>query len=528
MAGAVSLERESGKMLTEHYIVSLGVPLKRPGRNLAKGAGIFEHEYQPLQQQRAVFPKSATPANGLAVADTHIFAAQHDTGLLHVYSRDQGRQEGTVAFNERISCIALACNDAVLLLGTQQGRVFAWEVCTGRQVSTTQAHLHAVTALCVDATSNFLLSASNDAAVHVWSIPALLSFATAPIARPLTTFSSHRADITALCVGHAASHCNFALSFSTDRTCLIWDYRANHLLRTYLLPAVPSSAVLDPADRIVYVGYEDGSVQSLDLYTSLAKDLTAVHAGNDAAVPVQPPPKSLWSLSDSSYGSVLSMSISHDGSTIITGHQSGNVLTWDVARGQARALGHLPFHAPVSNLIFLPVTALRDQHSPGKSIRINEIVKPKFGAWNTPEGGAVPANYNMHVQLSADLAATNSEFRENITTPTFSPELLDEGLSELASWGRNAWQVNRDAGPGEDDFTALDGPASIARATEQENAHLRAQLRAMQNVQKKVLEKMTKLSDEKRALLKKEQRRLARRSANGQDGVSNEEDNCSD
>ncbi|KXT01541.1 hypothetical protein AC578_6336 [Pseudocercospora eumusae] len=513
-------------MLTEHYIVSLGVPLKPPGSNVPKDAGIFVHEQQ---QQRAVFKKSATPPNCLAVSDTHIFAAQHAQRVVHVYSRDKASQEATIAFNEPISSIALACNDAVLFLGSHQGRIFVWEVATGRQLATNTAHLQAVTALSVDATSNFLLSASNDSTIHVWSIPALLSFATAHmIADPLSTLSDHHAAITALCVGHGASHCNFALSFSKDRTARMWDYRTNHTLRTYLLPAIPSSAVLDPADRVVYVGYEDGNVQSLDLYTSVGRDLAAVQHGVHAAVPVQASPKSLWRLSDASYGSVLSMSISYDGTSIITGHQSGHVLSWDVARGQACALAHVPFHAPVTNLIFLPITGLRDRHSPSKKIRINEIVKPKFAALTTSETAAVPANYNMHVQLSAQLPASNSEFWENITTPTFSAVLLDEGLSELASWGKNALQANRDAEAGEHDFMALDGPAPIGTTTEQENAHLRAQLRAMQNVQKKVLEKMTKLSDEKRALLNKEQKRLAKRSANGQNGASHEEDDSSD
>ncbi|EME86876.1 uncharacterized protein MYCFIDRAFT_132542 [Pseudocercospora fijiensis CIRAD86] len=521
-------------MLSEHLVVSLGVPSKPPGTNLAPDAGIFVHEYQPLQQQRAGFTKSAAPPNGLAISDTHIFAAQHDTGVVHVYSRARGHQEAAVAFNERISCIALACHDAVLVLGTQQGRIVLWELCTGRQLTTNQAHLHAVTALAVDAPSNFLLSASHDATVHVWPLPALLSFATAHIAEPepepLSTFSSHHAAITALSVGHGASHANFAISFSRDRTCLVWDYRTNRILRTYLLSGIPSTAVLDAADRIVYVGYDDGNVQPLDLCASASRDLTAVQAGTDAdaAVPVQASPNTLWSLPDASYGSVISMSASYDGTSIVTGHQSGHLLTWDVARGQASALGQRPFHAPISNLIFLPVTGFRGQHSSSKMIRIHEIVKPKFGALNASDSGRVPANYNMHVQLSTDLNAPISAFRENVTAPTFSAALLDDGVLELASWRKNGQQINAEAEAGEHDFMALDAPAQIERTTEQENADLKAQLRAMQNVQKKVLEKMTKLSDERRALLKKEQSRVAKKSANGRNGFSNEDDDSSD
>jgi pre-rRNA-processing protein IPI3 len=45
-----------------------------------------------------------------------------------VYSRDKGNQEAIVPFPERIHSIALAAKDTVLLLGTESGRVLAWEV----------------------------------------------------------------------------------------------------------------------------------------------------------------------------------------------------------------------------------------------------------------------------------------------------------------------------------------------------------------------------------------------------------------
>lgn len=114
-------------MLTELVVAAISAPTK-PNTGVTKDAGIFVHEFQPLAAQRQVLKKSATAPNGIAVSSSHIFAAQADKAIVHVYSRERGNQEAIVPFPERIHSIALAASDSVLLLGTESGRVLAWEV----------------------------------------------------------------------------------------------------------------------------------------------------------------------------------------------------------------------------------------------------------------------------------------------------------------------------------------------------------------------------------------------------------------
>lgn len=116
-------------MLTEQFVASISAQTKA-NTGVTKDAGIFLHEFQPLAAQRHVFKKSATAQNGLTVSSSHIFAAQADKAVVHVYSREKGNQEAVVPFPERIHSIALAAKDTVLLLGTESGRVLAWEVCS--------------------------------------------------------------------------------------------------------------------------------------------------------------------------------------------------------------------------------------------------------------------------------------------------------------------------------------------------------------------------------------------------------------
>jgi len=114
-------------MLTEHLVAAIAAPTK-PNTGAAHDAAIVVHEWQPLAAPRQVFKKSASAPHGIAVSSSHVFAAQADKALVHVYSRETGRQELLVPFPERIHSIALAAHDTVLLLGTESGRVLAWEV----------------------------------------------------------------------------------------------------------------------------------------------------------------------------------------------------------------------------------------------------------------------------------------------------------------------------------------------------------------------------------------------------------------
>ena len=115
-------------MLTEQYVSSIHTPLKTTAAG-SKDVSIFVCELQPLAGARQAFKKSSAPQNCLAVNETHIFAAQAEKAVVHVYNRERGNHEATIPLNERITCIAIAVGGTVLVMGTEAGRVQAWEVC---------------------------------------------------------------------------------------------------------------------------------------------------------------------------------------------------------------------------------------------------------------------------------------------------------------------------------------------------------------------------------------------------------------
>lgn len=119
-------------MLTETFVASTRTVEKKANVTPAKDIGIHIHDYQPNPALNSSFKKSSTQPNCLAVNATHIFAAQADKSVVHVYNTERGNQEAVMPFQEKITCLALAGRyhgAGTLVLGTQGGRLILWEVC---------------------------------------------------------------------------------------------------------------------------------------------------------------------------------------------------------------------------------------------------------------------------------------------------------------------------------------------------------------------------------------------------------------
>lgn len=295
----------------------------------------------------------------------------------------------------------------------------------------------------VDPTSVFILSGSDDASIHVWSIPNILSFSKPTLGRdrqpqnaPIRTFSNHRAAITSLAVGHSAGRNNIAVSTAKDNTAIAWDYQTGRVLRTYLLPFSATCVALDPVDRAFYVGYEDGSAQSVDFYRSNSTQ-HPLHDPSLQSTPAQVSTEDRWLPPAADSGAVKAIALSYDGTTLLSAHESGKVLSWNIARRKFTA-SIADYTHPVTNLAMLPPNGLS---SPSQDLKrtIHTIVKPRHdSAFADPAHapGAVPAEYafNTHVLApSQPKARKPSQFSQALTHAYFPDSMIEEGLAELAA-----------------------------------------------------------------------------------------------
>lgn len=380
--------------------------------------------------------------------------------------------------------------------------LISFQTCTGRQVNTAQAHLQPVTTLSISPDSNFLLTGSSDSNIHVWSLPALLSFSTPSSQRvPLHTLSSHRGAITALRAGHGTGAASIAISASKNKTAIVWDYKRNLTLKTYLLGDTPLCIELDPADRAFYAGYSDSSVQLVDFYANIRENQGAAHPVllEDSGTAIQPAPKTRWRANNQDLGATLSLALSWDTTTLISGHESGKICTWDPAKGVWSA-PITTLTGPVTNLSFLPPTGFPETQK--SRFKIHTVVKPRRDLVDANGSGTVPGNYTFTAQLTGRLAPSSSTttsgrtagrgadwFTDALTHPSFPAHMIESGLSELAAWHEQpASALSNTQGSSSSDFMTLDGPADSKDETpgipllspQQQNEQLQEQVAALQ------------------------------------------------
>jgi pre-rRNA-processing protein IPI3 len=443
-------------MLTESFIAST-LTSERGSTSTPsalRDVGICLHELQPHLTPRHSYKKSSTSRNCLAISESHIFAAQAEKAVINVYNREKGNQEATVPFPEHIHSLAYAgSGSALLVIGTAEGRLILWELASGRQLTSTASHLQAVSCLLVTNNQSFILSGSADSNIHVWSLPNLISFpkpSTLPTGNalsnvPLRTFSNHLSGISALSCGHSSTATNFAVSASDDNTCYIWAIDSCEIFRAVLLPSTPLCFAVDPADRAIYAGSDDGNIHCIDLFRTKSNSAThatdSVHNANQGSA-IHLDSKDSWSAASADIGPVQCISLSYDGTTLISGHGSGRILSWDVAKGRVQK-SIADFGHSVTNLIMLRPDGLPIERP---MFEVKAITKPKMDYSMPVKRGAtgIPAGYSLQGQIMPRLFSRQpppppddglrqAQFYTALESPFFTQDMIDEAIRDLSA-----------------------------------------------------------------------------------------------
>ena len=364
---------------------------------------------------------------------------------------------------------------------------------------TPPSHLDSVKCLAVDSTSNYLVSGSDDSNIYVWSIPALLSFSASshvdprsPTHAPLRTFSDHRSAVLAVTISSGYMSTSVAVSSSQDNLCIIWDYRTGDSLRIFLLSSPASNLVLDPANRAIYAGHDDGSIQMINLLSSENEAESGMNSVQSSQTALQPSSKDRWQDKMVSGQPLLSLGLSYDGTLLLSGHQDGKVHMWDVARGRyGRCLSTQS--APVTNIIVpAPLGFLKENREATKSVT---IVKPRVPYEGTSgrSGMSVPSSYSFMGQFISEfnISRFSSESGEDELMVDFDAALVHSILPmEYLEQGLATFSGRAEA--------HLLGQSSADSGTNKELSEVKEQLEASRKLNKYALGHVDKLNNELR------------------------------
>ena len=208
-------------------------------------------------------------------------------------------------------------------------------------------------------------------------------------------------------------------------------------LHTFLLPSSPLCLALDPADRAVYAGYEDGSVQLIDFYNQGGL-MHPLHNPALEPTPTQPLPTDRWSATHHSTSSILCLQVSYDGTELLSGHQDGKIHVWDVG---ARKYDDLlvDFAAPITNIAMLKPTGFPEKIR--SAVKLHTVVKPRYESFVNGDHGAsgttVPTKYTFVAQFTSNLplplSTATTSFHQALHHSSFPTALLEECLAELSA-----------------------------------------------------------------------------------------------
>ena len=205
--------------------------------------------------------------------------------------------------------------------------------------------------------------------------------------------------------------------------------------------STPLCLALDPVDRAFYAGFEDGSIQLVDLF-KIPSASNPIMSGELSATPTQPNAKERWfpeSLSTS-----LALAVSYDGTTILSGHEDGKIYAWDASQGRVAASALSDLMAPVTNIIMLSPSGF--PISKKLKAKMVSVVRPWHGeALNNDYHGTnrdmIPENYTFTAQFASSLPTprftgiqeeTNSlmsNFDGALNHPSFPKTFLEDSLS---------------------------------------------------------------------------------------------------
>ncbi|KAI5854050.1 WD40-repeat-containing domain protein [Tricharina praecox] len=363
--------------------------------------------------------RSQSSARGVTATSTHIFAQQNDKAVVNVYSSSTGTLQSAIPFPGPITILSASPCGMFLAAGNAGGRVYVWELATARVVAPPTVHLQKISALAWGR-GGHLVVGSEDATVSVWSLPVLLNTLSDAPRPPERVLNRHIHAVTAVAVGGATSGgpSELLVTAGRDRTIITWELHTGQHLRTYMVSGIPLCVTLDPAERAMYVGFEEGGIQCVEFHSATAGSGKEMTIEEYADVPVTVVSE-VWGTDDSADGrSVLSLAVNYEGNMVVSGNQRGEVGVWDVSTG-CLLKNLCQMKAPVTSLqMTRPKGFLITSDSDTTSMTV--VPTPRY---EVILAATAPSNYDQRT------------YSVSVTLPSYVPETSTSSLSTSTPFG---------------------------------------------------------------------------------------------
>ena len=273
-------------------------------------------------------------ARGLCAAPGFVLTAEKGKPYLHAWSWKKEQPRYRCQTPERVGCVVCTSDGAHCVGGGASGKLYLWQIASGRLLLSWDGHFKPVTALATALCDGYLISAGEDALVLAWSFADILHAAHAARVggglgaspTPMRTWTDHTLPVNALAVGGCGQH-DLIASCSADQTMRFWRIAdaCRGGVHTVSLPAALTTLCLHPRHLAGYAGGVDGNLYAVPLLQpeSTSTPSAAGGAGASGSTP------SILSACASRSGAVRSLVASLDGTRILSCGAEAGLKIWD-------------------------------------------------------------------------------------------------------------------------------------------------------------------------------------------------------
>ncbi|ELR23705.1 WD repeatcontaining protein [Acanthamoeba castellanii str. Neff] len=267
-----------------------------------------------------------------------MLAIQEARPSIHVWS--WAREQPVLRFSipEKLGVVAVSHDGLYCAAGAPSGKLYLWQVATGRMLKMWEGHYKGVTALAWTTDDMFLLSGGEDALLHLWSLASVFddddaSSTDETSVRPEHTWNEHALPITSIFCGVGGVRGRI-LTTSNDQTCKVWDIPSRRMAASLKFPSCLTTVTVDVLERHLFAGSVDGRVYAVDLTMPLpASNSDAMFMASEGGLLDMGEEKVFDTLSAHDRH-ISSLSVSLDGNLLLSASHDGTAKMWDLGSRQ--------------------------------------------------------------------------------------------------------------------------------------------------------------------------------------------------
>lgn len=382
------------------------------GTNTASGTSFVSVSELQTGSHVLTFKQTACSSNASTRLGDSVIIAQNDKALVNVYRWHKEGIDQKIVVPEKLDTLSASPDGIWLLGGSGTGRIYLWEIASGNLLFVREAHYQAITSCTFTHDNLAFVTASADATVQVWRLADVLDpHANQELLRPWKSFTQHTMPVTAVVAGATSITSSRLYTASLDQTIRIWDLATSELLSTLLLPAAINTIAIDSGERYVYAGTDAGLIYEIVLYKQ--ETTVQVIGASGAIINAHQSASSTFEGHDSS---ITALALGLDGSTLVSGSQSGEVFVWNVSTKQM--IRKLKQHPSAVTLLF---TYVRQMSAP-TTTKANNALQPLKRTQTERDRD----EHVIHCKINTSLCKTKFQ-------PATDLKAVDLGLAQIIS-----------------------------------------------------------------------------------------------